>query len=278
MKKRGFTLIELLVVIAIIAILAAILFPVFAKARAMARKSSCLSNVKQIALAEMMYVQDYDEKFPFNDWWDQQHCNPAVYPGTTCASPFTGSRRTYADSLVPYVKSLQLFRCPSHPSEALGYVQSIWVTPIAWNTSAAVNGNGLPTNFKYVASLGQINEPANRILLGEWAVPGAAGDFGPWYVWIYQDQFNSLSASHNNSLNWAFCDGHAKSMKFRQVVTQLPFILNAVDDWALDPIGGSPEGDLVAIDSRGLSFAKSAQEAVDIWNASVFDPKNTDIW
>ena len=63
-RKRGFTLIELLVVIAIIAILAAILFPVFARAREKARQSSCLSNVKQIGLGMMMYVQDYDERFP----------------------------------------------------------------------------------------------------------------------------------------------------------------------------------------------------------------------
>ena len=65
--RRGFTLIELLVVIAIIAILAAILFPVFAQAREKARSASCLSNLKQMGLAWMMYAQDYDEKFPFAD-------------------------------------------------------------------------------------------------------------------------------------------------------------------------------------------------------------------
>src|SRR3954466_13055402 len=64
MKKHGFTLIELLVVIAIIAILAAILFPVFARARSQARKTMCTSNMKQMALATMMYVQDHDETFP----------------------------------------------------------------------------------------------------------------------------------------------------------------------------------------------------------------------
>src|SRR5947209_8124039 len=66
MKRRGFTLIELLVVIAIIAILAAILFPVFAQAREKARSISCLSNIKQTTLSAVMYVQDYDEKFPIN--------------------------------------------------------------------------------------------------------------------------------------------------------------------------------------------------------------------
>src|SRR5476651_491034 len=85
-QKYAFTLIELLVVIAIIAILAAILFPVFAKAREKARQTQCASNLKQMALAEMQYVQDYDEIFP----------NQGIeYSG-----------------LVPYTKSTQIFVCP----------------------------------------------------------------------------------------------------------------------------------------------------------------------
>ncbi len=279
-NSRGFTLIELLVVIAIIAILAAILFPVFAKARGMARKISSLSNMKQLALGDLMYSQDYDEAFPFNDWWDQQHCNPAVYPSTTCAGAFTGGRRTYADSILPYVKNKQVFASPNHPKELLAYVQNIWLTPIAWATSAAVNGNGNPTNFKYIATQSQINEPSDRIMLGEWAVPGAAGDFGPWYVYIFQDSFNQLASAQSKQLIWAFCDGHAKSLTFKSLVTP-KFKLNAVDDWHLDSAGvsGAPaDGDLVAIDNQGLRFATSPEEAGAIWAAAPFDPKNSDIW
>jgi len=102
--RRAFTLIELLVVIAIIAILAAILFPVFARARENARRTSCLSNLKQMGLAVMMYVQDYDETYP--------RC-------VQCTGPLTGSicstgAYNYWDQLIePYTKSTQLFFCPS---------------------------------------------------------------------------------------------------------------------------------------------------------------------
>jgi len=97
MKRRGFTLIELLVVIAIIAILAAILFPVFARAREKARQASCTSNLKQIALGTLMYLQDYDEKF--HGWM------------TRCWSG--GNDPSLPVKLQPYVKNRQLFACPS---------------------------------------------------------------------------------------------------------------------------------------------------------------------
>lgn len=106
--RKGFTLIELLVVIAIIAILAAILFPVFAQAREKARQTSCLSNVKQIGLGIQMYVQDYDEYVPRNAYADP----PRVPEGahfTNCSSP------RWMDVIQPYVKNTQLHNCPSDP-------------------------------------------------------------------------------------------------------------------------------------------------------------------
>ncbi len=108
-RSRGFTLIELLVVIAIIAILAAILFPVFARAREAARKSSCLSNCKQIGTSLMMYTQDYDETYPIanqeedrlprgqaHNWFNSNGASPAL-----------------ADVIQPYAKNDGIFRCPS---------------------------------------------------------------------------------------------------------------------------------------------------------------------
>ena len=97
--RRAFTLIELLVVIAVIALLAAILFPVFARARENARRTSCLSNLKQIGLAVMQYVQDYDEKYPSGE-----------------LTPFLGGYiggTGWAGDLFPYTKSVQIFKCPS---------------------------------------------------------------------------------------------------------------------------------------------------------------------
>jgi len=99
-SRWGFTLIELLVVIAIIAILAAILFPVFARARENARRASCQSNLKQIGLGVLMYAQDYDEKYPFSDWW----------------APATPKPQGWANRVQPYLKSIGVFGCPSDPN------------------------------------------------------------------------------------------------------------------------------------------------------------------
>ncbi len=103
--KKAFTLIELLVVIAIIAILAAILFPVFARARESARRSSCLSNLKQIALGVKQYTQDYDGRFPY-----ATNTSPTHTSGTT---PAGGGPLGWSESIQPYVKSIQLLQCPS---------------------------------------------------------------------------------------------------------------------------------------------------------------------
>ena len=115
-RKRAFTLIELLVVIAIIAILAAILFPVFARAREQARKTTCLSNLKQIGLSALMYVQDYDEQFPWL-MMDGRNNNDAtglsrqMHPGP----PILNNQRALfmEAKFQPYTKNYQLFNCPT---------------------------------------------------------------------------------------------------------------------------------------------------------------------
>ena len=123
--RKGFTLIELLVVIAIIAILAAILFPVFAQARAKARQASCMSNLNQLGKATMMYVQDYDETFYPHRWNCQPTASGAAggicpeYVGNSAAVNFSGGseqRLYWMFLLQPYTKNYQVFACPSNPN------------------------------------------------------------------------------------------------------------------------------------------------------------------
>ena len=117
----GFTLIELLVVIAIIAILAAILFPVFARARESARRTACVSNVRQIGMGWMMYVQDYDESFPPSNSPNSSNWGPSTtftgkYPCKPCRPHLKGNDSiTYDPTIyaIPYIKSMDLFKCPS---------------------------------------------------------------------------------------------------------------------------------------------------------------------
>ena len=138
-KSQGFTLIELLVVIAIIAILAAILFPVFAKAREKARQTSCLSNEKQMGLGFMQYSQDNDEKYPGGTNW--------FYPGGN----------GWAGQIYPYVKSKQVYFCPSDS------------TGTNERSSYGYNSNNSNPNVTYADSfsIAQYNAPAKTVLLFE---------------------------------------------------------------------------------------------------------------
>ena len=119
-KSNAFTLIELLVVIAIIAILAAILFPVFARAREAARKTTCLSNMKQLGTASIMYSEDYDENFyphRFNCTAGAP-CNPLMAENGGPFAGITGTAQTktyWISLLMPYVKNYNVFKCPTSP-------------------------------------------------------------------------------------------------------------------------------------------------------------------
>lgn len=152
--KKGFTLIELLVVIAIIAILAAILFPVFAQARAKARQASCLSNVKQIALACLMYSDDYDETLP------------PGYIGTAAsvliASPggYTTMSNTMADATLDYVKSTKVWHCPEDKQGTNGYSYS---APSLWYQNT---GEGaVITWYGEAGTMAAIEQPADTIIV-----------------------------------------------------------------------------------------------------------------
>jgi prepilin-type N-terminal cleavage/methylation domain-containing protein/prepilin-type processing-associated H-X9-DG protein len=142
-KSSGFTLIELLVVIAIIAILAAILFPVFAKVREKARQTACLSNTKQIGLAFAQYIEDYDETFP---------------NGTYNYSPVGG----WASQIYPYVKSTGAFLCPDDTTIPGGHQSSFGM-----NANVAVSGYLASGKPNIVVAIPKLNAPSSTVLLFE---------------------------------------------------------------------------------------------------------------
>ncbi len=140
---RAFTLIELLVVIAIIAILAAILFPVFAQARESARKISCLSNTKQMGLVIMQYVQDYDEMYPCNSW----DCPPLGTTDTDSHNPNFPAAINWMFKVKPYVKNRQILVCPSDPDPKNGWS--------GWDNNpnpTCDDAWGIPTPISYASS------------------------------------------------------------------------------------------------------------------------------
>jgi prepilin-type N-terminal cleavage/methylation domain-containing protein/prepilin-type processing-associated H-X9-DG protein len=206
--RKGFTLIELLVVIAIIAILAAILFPVFAKAREKARQTSCLSNVKQLMLAIKMYVQDYDEMNPaarncidspgggrmtgmtLTDTIAQQDCSGANYV-------------PWFDVIMPYIKNRQILVCPS---DQVGQYCGWKGVHNALNPDAAhpIQSYGYNCNFNHIKD-SKVTRPAELAQIGDndrnidfnWNDPGCYID----------------DPRHNDGWNVGFADGHAKWQK-----------------------------------------------------------------
>ena len=190
--RHGFTLIELLVVIAIIAILAAILFPVFARAREKARQTSCLNNVKQLGLAHMMYAQDYDER---------------LVPLSNCR--YSSGTRAWTDLIQPYIANRQILICPSRSTLAVGYGVS-FNNLASDDTSAGALGAG--------RALADIKSPADAAMLTE--VERETGAAMSWYYSPKIYAFGAVSGyeyngiaypgRHNDGNNVAFCDGHAK--------------------------------------------------------------------
>ncbi|MBC7804713.1 MAG: DUF1559 domain-containing protein [Akkermansiaceae bacterium] len=182
--RVAFTLIELLVVIAIIAILAAILFPVFAQAREKARQTSCLSNIKQLGLSVVMYTQDYDETFPVHAYWEG-NWNTAE-----------GKSAYWQGRVLPYIKNLDVFRCPSDADASKGTADGsdagarvsyafnsvfgtdqvqgemrgiIMATP-AWNLGSAPG-----------QTVSAVRRPAESIMLGEQHTGDVASNVSRWW-------------------------------------------------------------------------------------------------
>lgn len=217
-KERGFTLIELLVVIAIIAILAAILFPVFARARENARRSACQSNLKQIGLGMMQYTQDYDEKMPYT------------------FSTVGGGIYSWESVVQPYVKSAQLFACPSNSKKAQNTVDqngnalSGEAIPKSYSTQSSEGGHWWPMCAQIgswgacvPAPLSEIQSPAQTILVWETRYDHAGVTPNHVYQGVAGSAFSEGYGltNHLTTSNYLFCDGHVKSLKPLATVTPL---------------------------------------------------------
>jgi prepilin-type N-terminal cleavage/methylation domain-containing protein/prepilin-type processing-associated H-X9-DG protein len=216
LRRCGFTLIELLVVIAIIAILAAILFPVFAQAREAARKASCLSNEKQIGTAFMMYTQDYDERANINTW------NGNTFGDT----PGPGQiNQIFVERLQPYTKNYGVFVCPSDPSPYTAWDHVNLGQPANRLPNAFIKGSYGFHSYGHWA-LAEIAAPASFFLA--WDAFGGSGtacgqgssiwigteDVTGAYAWARN---NCFAARHMDMVNMIFADGHAKTTKCAEV-------------------------------------------------------------
>lgn len=253
-QRNAFTLIELLVVIAIIAILAAILFPVFAQAREKARATSCLSNSKQVGLGVMMYVQDYDELFPFsNDFGNPTYLTPG--------SPIQSGYRYWGDAIAPYLKNRgdsglpgggtgnygPIVRCPNVMSWAVGFAYNIQLGYFPYGQLGRFDPSPIYTGV----SVASLNHPSEIIVLLDNSVPYSwmrnnlgYGSSAYWYVsqWFPRTDFNQCmawynwpesaqlagvpgdgtpSARHSGGVNNVFGDGHAKWLRTGAPICEL---------------------------------------------------------
>jgi prepilin-type N-terminal cleavage/methylation domain-containing protein/prepilin-type processing-associated H-X9-DG protein len=220
-RHQGFTLIELLVVIAIIAILAAILFPVFAQARAKARQATCLSNQKQIGTGFMMYVQDYDETFPPTDY---DLPGPVRVTWTTLVNPYIkASGNTETKN-----QRKSVFVCPNVDQAVAdptweginGAVGSRALLSYGTNRYLMPNYRGLapgtaPGSRGPVNSLAAVGSPASLVMLAEslGTVPDMTGRDDRYTSDLSnrdESQYSLARMRHSGGSNYTFSDGHVK--------------------------------------------------------------------
>lgn len=224
-KRSGFTLIELLVVIAIIAILAAILFPVFAQARAAARKASCTSNLKQLALAQQMYIQDYDEQFSYWDWGKA---------GINDSWNTADGQGWWMNQTMPYIKNSGVFACPSDTrpedqANGWGYAVIPGSNPRRYYRSSYGVSEWLVSIDNSTRRLAAIKEPSSTAmyadaigpLFNDWDDCGSAYPYGftrvwfanydAWGPWGEQANYEKYKkyARHGDGNVISYVDGHA---------------------------------------------------------------------
>lgn len=271
-RRHAFTLIELLVVIAIIAILAAILFPVFAQARAKARQASCLSNQKQLSTGIMMYIQDYDETFPMiygttdaGVWRVGQFSAfpPNWRPGSS-QSYINHGAVNWANAIFPYVKNYGVYRCPEGQVSQLAGVD--YSAPVVQPQALSYEYNGLMMNSSQAA----MAFPADVLMLWESPAKNAPlGLIGPTFQLncnitanapcVYVPRTPSACDAgnggrslwytptpsqwlHAGGQNFAYADGHVKFVKFNNTPSTTGNTNYKVEVWAAYNPNGTPLG------------------------------------
>lgn len=244
-SRKGFTLIELLVVIAIIAILAAILFPVFQKVRENARKTACLSNMKQIGLGVMQYCQDNDEIVPAHYYYH----DPAHFYNYGPSNPLVDEYK-WMDAVYPYIKSEQVFTCPddSRPGAKYIYYKKLTGPDDVHYGSYVINHTyfgynppaghvGACTDFgdQNIESLAAFQAPATTVLVMDGDDIGTAASGRGAIAWSQTDipsittnatprtmncPFGRVIERHTTFTNTLWCDGHAKSVSLDYLNTR----------------------------------------------------------
>ena len=209
-KFRGFTLIELLVVIAIIAILAAILFPVFARARERGRQTTCLNNLKQLGTGFQMYLDDWDGQFPFSGV-------VGTSPGWV-VSPQHWVIDVRKGQLFPYVKTLQAYVCPSETPK--GQADNNSPTFLSYSINDEFYTQGTQRHlWNDPVNLSDVKDPAETILLMEENERTSVGGAGLNDGTFYPRENNDWPANrHNGGGNWLLADQHAKWYKADQIL------------------------------------------------------------
>lgn len=274
----AFTLIELLVVIAIIAMLAAILFPVFAQAREKARQTTCLSNLRQFSLAAVMYIQDYDETFPLaaalegttwitsRNWTIPYNWRSAVAPGSV---RYEQARSTWGNTLQPYIKNAGIYRCPSATTDVDLVDVSEYATANVPPISTSYSYNGFLSSW----SQAQMRAAANVPLFWEGRGKAATKGFylhnpllgcpdgnapckytprpDPASCACAADAVNGASTNslfsmnspiwmHNRGQNWSYADGHVSFRKGLATVTAGQLTDPAIDPYKTYKEDGTP--------------------------------------
>jgi len=241
-RNQGFTLIELLVVIAIISILASILFPVFARARENARRASCLSNLKQVGLGIMMYVQDYDEKYPMQFYFPTFSDNATPVAGkylqTQAGTPgvlfeigdtnsgVLGHYITWMDLIYPYTKSVQVFKCPSS-TDAEYYPDYMLSAAFGGMRKSSYGVTSSPT------SMAAIERSSTTVMLWETGQQETATHtfvtYEPKYGYLGSAgnivRWPDAHKNHVEGMNLVFGDGHAKWMSYQSIAAEIgPYV------------------------------------------------------